>query len=302
MPPAQTHTFTLPSLHDSTVLFCTLCLNPATLVLHQLQGIALLAHPYAPLGGSSSDPVLALATTTFLEQGYIVCLFDFRGAGRSEGRTSWTANGEREDYVTLVGFCITYLTSLSSESDGDRVAELDIVLGGYSYGSLIVQSLPPFKSILGQFCEADAESGEAGIIAQAQALAVEHLDTYSFVRVFTIDVNQSQRALKSRVFRPSSLLISPLLQPISTLLSLQFTNVFMKDNECNLTSNKTLAVFGGHDTFTSSTRLIRWADRLKKAEESQFKHEHIVDAGHFWNEAGAGVKLQQCIASWLDSP
>jgi len=294
---SKSYTFQVPSLHDSTPLACTLH-HPIS--LHSPCRIALLAHPYAPLGGSSSDPVLTLATQSLLNKHYVVCLFDFRGAGGSGGTSSWTAKAEREDLVTLVGFCIAYLSALSRRAGGhDAKAEgsepelLDMVLGGYSYGSLIVRSLPGVENIVHRFSTAEAGSGEARIIAQAQASAVEFSQSLAIrIRILTFQLPR---------IRPSYLLISPLLPPISTLLTLRFSSIFIEDTEFALVNNKALAIFGDRDAFTSSSRLVKWAKRLEGGEDPRFTYKEIEGASHFWNEDGVGWKLQDSIALWLEA-
>jgi alpha/beta superfamily hydrolase len=74
--------FTLPSVEDDTVLDCRLYL-PGALSRNTLvdeSGIkgAVLAHPYAPLGGSYDDHVVLSTTNVLLEQGYFVSTFNFR--------------------------------------------------------------------------------------------------------------------------------------------------------------------------------------------------------------------------------
>lgn len=42
----------------------------------------------------------------FQSQGYITVCLNFRGCGRSEGRTSWTGMPEREDYISVMHFIL----------------------------------------------------------------------------------------------------------------------------------------------------------------------------------------------------
>ncbi|KAL3418526.1 hypothetical protein PVAG01_10242 [Phlyctema vagabunda] len=123
MLPPPTLTFTIPSIHDNTVLDCRiyhpLRLNPNT--VSQVSApwekkAALIAHPYAPLGGSYDDPVVDVIAATILKEGFIVGTFNFRGAGSSKGRTSWSSKPEQGDYVSMVGFLSYYLHHLSVPS------------------------------------------------------------------------------------------------------------------------------------------------------------------------------------------
>lgn len=60
---------------------------------------ALIAHPYGRLGGSKDDHVVQALADVLVEEGYAVVRFDARGAGESEGSTSWTCAE-----VSLPGF------------------------------------------------------------------------------------------------------------------------------------------------------------------------------------------------------
>lgn len=77
-----TYSFTLPSLEDDTTLDCRMYHAKGLVdILHdphrRVRG-AVLAHPYAPLGGSYDDHVVLSVTETLLGQGYVVATFNFR--------------------------------------------------------------------------------------------------------------------------------------------------------------------------------------------------------------------------------
>lgn len=80
--PEPAYSFTVPSVEDDTTLDCRLY-HPKTLLdvlgsnTDHVKG-AVLAHPYAPLGGCYDDPVIKSVTNTLLEQGYVVATFNFR--------------------------------------------------------------------------------------------------------------------------------------------------------------------------------------------------------------------------------
>ena len=84
MLPPPTLSFTIPSVQDDTVLQCRVyhpsCLAPTS--VSQITGwkkkAAIVAHPYAPLGGCMDDPVLDVIAATILKQGWIVGTFNFR--------------------------------------------------------------------------------------------------------------------------------------------------------------------------------------------------------------------------------
>ena len=84
MLPPPTLSFTIPSIHDDNVLQCRIY-HPACLVPNTVAGIvgwrkrgAIVAHPYAPLGGCYDDPVVDLVAATILEHGFVVGTFNFR--------------------------------------------------------------------------------------------------------------------------------------------------------------------------------------------------------------------------------
>jgi alpha/beta superfamily hydrolase len=132
-----------------------------------------------------------------------------RGAHGSAGRTSWTAKAERADYMSVVGFVSHYVHFLDpfaenaqgkvgsmvrndpgSDGDGEvtspihirpptptppqplsRPTEPIMLLGGYSYGSMITSQLPSLETILGLFNAPECGSSAAEIRLRAQHLA-----------------------------------------------------------------------------------------------------------------------------------
>lgn len=81
--------FTIPSIHDRTELACRIYHpNPET-SSNQKRG-AMIAHPYASLGGSYDDPTVLATAYALLREGFVVGTFNFRSEARSEygNRTS----------------------------------------------------------------------------------------------------------------------------------------------------------------------------------------------------------------------
>jgi hypothetical protein len=77
-----TFTFTLPSIHDGIALDCRVY-HPASLSVSPGapswdKHAAIVAHPYAPLGGNQDDNIVGVAASTLLRLGYLVCTFNFR--------------------------------------------------------------------------------------------------------------------------------------------------------------------------------------------------------------------------------
>lgn len=79
------YAFSIPSIGDDTPLDCRIY-HPSDLSasLDHVSGDggrvkgAIMAHPYAPLGGCYDDHVVLAVTQTLLDQGYVVGTFNFR--------------------------------------------------------------------------------------------------------------------------------------------------------------------------------------------------------------------------------
>jgi hypothetical protein len=82
MLPEPTLSFTLPSLHDGILLDCRIfhpqSLIPSTKAPPWKKHAAIVAHPYAPLGGSYDDPIVDIVAGTLLRVGYLIGTFNFR--------------------------------------------------------------------------------------------------------------------------------------------------------------------------------------------------------------------------------
>jgi hypothetical protein len=84
--PEPALTLTLPSIHDGTILDCRIyhplglasSLSFSTSSTGQPKNAAIVAHPYAPLGGSYDDPVLDEVAGQLLAKDFIVGTFNFR--------------------------------------------------------------------------------------------------------------------------------------------------------------------------------------------------------------------------------
>lgn len=83
MLPDPALTLELPSIHDGNVLDCRiyhpvslLATNPRAPVWQR--HAAIVAHPYAPLGGSYDDPVVDVVAAELLRKGFLVGTFNFR--------------------------------------------------------------------------------------------------------------------------------------------------------------------------------------------------------------------------------
>lgn len=136
---------------------------------------------------------------------------------------------------------------------------------------------------------------------------------------------QSQSSLKTRqaqaypsdatVLAPavSYFLISPILPPISSFATMSFFSsnedtetvvdgkaVSYGNPEEQLTTHKTLAVYGNSDIFTSIKKLRKWSLELLEKQHpfSQFEFKEIENAGHFWHEAGTARELRRIVRNY----
>ncbi|CAK7218503.1 hypothetical protein SBRCBS47491_003526 [Sporothrix bragantina] len=193
-------TLTLPSIHDGTPLDCRIYLPPTILAVaataanaatsaHRWRGhAAIVAHPYAPMGGSYNDPIVKMVAQTLLQSPseFVVATFNFRGAGRKpQGRTSWTAKPETGDYMTIAGFL--YYFSHYLDPFGDKETPFSsglrtqppptFLFSGYSYGAMVTSLLPPLATILGFFARPSRGSPAAEVrLRAARWAAIQNAD------------------------------------------------------------------------------------------------------------------------------
>ena len=84
MIPEPTFSFTIPSVHDDTTLDCRIYHPPTS--TRQGPGEekpwrsrgAIIAHPYATLGGSYDDYIVLSTVVEILREGFVVGTFNFR--------------------------------------------------------------------------------------------------------------------------------------------------------------------------------------------------------------------------------
>ncbi|KAJ1872755.1 hypothetical protein LPJ55_002839 [Coemansia sp. RSA 990] len=91
-------------------------------------------HPYPPLGGQLRNNVVQELSAALDRRVALSFAFNLRGAGRSEGRTSWTGAAELEDLRA------------KAAADQDAIPLPPIsrtLLCGYSYGSMLAAGIAP---------------------------------------------------------------------------------------------------------------------------------------------------------------
>lgn len=82
MSPEPAVTFTIPSVSDGTVLDCRI-FHPLSLAASPhsppwRRHAAIMAHPYASMGGCYDDPIVEVVTAQLLRRGFLVGTFNFR--------------------------------------------------------------------------------------------------------------------------------------------------------------------------------------------------------------------------------
>lgn len=127
---------------------------------------------------------------------------------------------------------------------------------------------------------------------------------FSFMKRKHTDIQAHQPPISpSRVepkVKPAYLLISPLLPPISSLISISSSSSSEKEElQTRLSKHPSLAVFGSNDIFTSAKKLRAWAQHISTRPDSAFQFVEINGAGHFWHEEGVEKRLRVAVREWM---
>ncbi|ODH31455.1 hypothetical protein ACO22_03468 [Paracoccidioides brasiliensis] len=398
-PPEPLCEFIIPSVYDGIRIDCRLyhplhLSRPDSALSWKKKG-AVVAHPYAPIGGNYDNHIVCWVARELLKVGYIVMTFNFRGAAESEGRTSWTAKPELGDYVSIYGFLICYLLGIDPDFLRDPRAEwetrssssgtpesmkeserMQLILAGYSYGSMIVCHLPSIETVLSLFASAAEGTAGAEILQQAEQLSTlwntgarselssqpstswsssdpsyskppqlvslgsstnssgkkpqedpaaaikQHIERSrrrlraSFVREQEVK-NRSSASDPHEILQSmptpvvSFLLISPILPPITNFITMSLfgsrinldvtlngIRVKSTQPEEQLTTHRTLAVYGNNDFFASAKRLRKWFADLTNVPGSMFESLEIDTGGHFWLESGTETQMRTAVREW----
>ncbi|KAI9594059.1 Alpha/Beta hydrolase protein [Syncephalis fuscata] len=135
----------IPSSVDQTLL--DVCLTiPGNTDTRIGQPAVLITHPYGPLGGNSHNNVVQALRYHFVERGYVAVTLNFRGCGRSKGRTSWRGQSENEDLNTIVKIICS--GQWPTENNSTQAIPLlfppsRLLICGYSYGAMIAGAVDP---------------------------------------------------------------------------------------------------------------------------------------------------------------
>jgi len=92
--------------------------------VYEPRAIAVVAHPLPIMGGTMDNKVVTTLTRAFVELGYAVLRFNFRGVGASEGSYDQGA-GETQDAIAAANY-------LRTEFPG-----LPLITAGFSFGGYV---------------------------------------------------------------------------------------------------------------------------------------------------------------------
>lgn len=249
-------------------------------------------------------------------------LISLRGAGGSQGRTSWSAKPELADYVSFYGFMMLYMNCLrlevGSRSDRETDEGVRLVLGGYSYGSMVASHLPGSEVVAHLFQDVKRGSPAHEIFLTAKRVwalsSGETPNSTGPTSSKNLAAYQSaQDLLLTSKTMISYLLVSPLLPPVNLFLTLFLDMTLEVDTQASgqrtqvpcprppdqLCAHRSLAIYGDEDTFTSVSKLRKWSGELSKASLSQFRSTEVEGAGHFWREDGVEQEARQALRRWL---
>ena len=213
-------------------------------------------------------------------------------------------------YLRFLGTGGTSESGRQEESE-----EVHLILGGYSYGSLVASHLPAIDVLVDLF-----ENASNGTTLDA----IRQIARKVSDRTSEISQPQPMNASSSRDQKDGSknslqgttisyLLISPLLPPVSQFLTLfskfsldvgMETSAQGKQIPCpkpvdQMRAHPTLAIYGNEDTFTSAGKLRKWSDETTRMPGSRFESREIDGAGHFWHEDGVELQARNVLRDWL---
>jgi hypothetical protein len=131
--------------------------------------IAVVAHPLPTMGGTMDNKVVTTLARAFLELGFAVLRFNFRGAGKSDGSYD-QGDGETLDAIAAANF-------MRGEFPG-----LPLISAGFSFGGYVqaraAETLQPQHLVLvapavGRFAPSTGliTSDLAGVVGQASRMA-----------------------------------------------------------------------------------------------------------------------------------
>ena len=194
----------------------------------------------------------------------------------------------------------------------------EIVLGGYSYGSLVASHLPDVDTIVNLLRDASGNTAVRAIRTTAESIAARsngkrQPEVQPSAQSNTSSMLDDDSLDQLSTSSISYLLVSPLLPPLSGLLTI-FSKLSLdaaaevsaegRRVPCpkpadQLCRHRTLAIYGNQDGFTSAKKLRKWSEELSGASQGMFQAREIDGAGHFWREDGVEMEARQSLREWL---
>ncbi|KAJ9087198.1 hypothetical protein DSO57_1035499 [Entomophthora muscae] len=258
--------------------------------LKRYNTLAILLHPYGPLGGSKDDRVIRKLSAQMAKKNIIVAAPNLRGVGSSQGSTSWTAKGECQDLKSIL--CAFLLPHKENMWDNPIISQTlkanfdysysEIILVGYSFGAMVASSIThdTIHEIVSmnnpdQFPHCPTLSTILLSYPLGVAWALSLWKVFDFKRLFTELV--------------SSTITSS--QPVS--------------------EGRLLIIFGGKDQFTSYSSYKTWVQGKGILLQADDHHESSSEVGplqvrsnsqgdHFWAREVDLDWLIQEIFCWLE--
>lgn len=207
------------------------------------------------------------------------------------------------DYISAYGFMLKYSQLLAPGKS------VELVLAGYSYGSMIASHQPNVENVISIFSKPTGDSIAAHILVKAKKLVAgepEETEEEYYATEVQLDEDTASDLPAANI---SFLLVSPILSYALgfvtlwgnlTKLSVQGHNIVTPVLEERLPKVPSLIVYGTDDMFTSEKKLQNWTKQLKDVPESQVEAVEVPMAGHFWVEPSFHQQLRRAVGEWLE--
>lgn len=175
----------------------------------------------------------------------------------------------------------------------------ELILSGYSYGSMMASRLPSPMDVVDLFSNPAEDSPAAKILQKVEELAIR--DGRQITPGTTFG-NYGDRWPTI-----SYLLVSPILGVTSQLVTLfsglssvtiQGRQIATPSPEETLSQHRTLVIYGTDDIFTPLRKVQDWIKTMQVPPGSQVQSREVEHAGHFWLEHRFHMLLRTAIREW----
>ncbi|KAF3938797.1 hypothetical protein ABW19_dt0203205 [Dactylella cylindrospora] len=210
---------------------------------------------------------------------------------------------------------------------------MQVLLAGYSYGSLIASRTPSAEKLVGH-CKDDGDVLAYATRTAYEWASAEKRRSFAMIRgsgrgrnPWSTDEEDDEEAASSEAagdgegkpkaghairerLETSYLLISPLIPPVSFLLNIPNPLSWFQRKKHDEAGDvggeeegemETLAVYGTNDNFTGVGRYRNWARERAERGKGTFKAVEVEGAGHFWFQEDEWMdEMRGGVAGWLD--